>query len=51
MDAKGYNIIRPFFKWAYNKPFRADQNDVIKNFAVIMNAVVKKVDCTSEIYL
>ena len=28
------------------KTFRANQNDVIKNFAVVMGAVIKKVDCS-----
>ena len=27
------------------KPFHAYENDVIKNFAVIMNAFIKRVDC------
>ena len=27
-------------------PFPADYNDVIKNFALVMSAVVKKVGCT-----
>ena len=27
------------------KPFCANQNDVIKNFAVVMSVVVKMVDC------
>ena len=29
------------------KPFFAKQNDVIKNFAVVMSAVIKKVDCSN----
>ena len=27
------------------KPFLANQNDVIKNFAVVMSVVVKRADC------
>ena len=30
------------------KPFRAYQNDIIKNFAVVMNAVIKRVDCNTK---
>ena len=28
------------------KPFFANQNDVIKNFAVVMSVVIKRVDCS-----
>ena len=30
------------------KPFRVNQNDVIKYFAVIMSAAIKRVDCTTK---
>ena len=26
-------------------PFRSNQNDFVKNFAVVMSAIVKRVDC------
>ena len=29
-------------------PFCAYQNDVMKNFAVVMNAVIQKVNCTKK---
>ena len=30
------------------KPFRANHNDLVKNFAVVMSAVMKRVDCRSK---
>ena len=29
------------------RPFRANQNEVITNFAVVMSAVIKRVDCAT----
>ena len=30
------------------KPFCANQNDIIKNFAVVMSAVIKRADCSKS---
>ena len=32
------------------KPFRANQSDIVKNFAVVMSAVIKRVDCIIKQY-
>ena len=34
----------------YMALFHAKQNDVIKNFAVAMSAVIKRVDCIWEVW-
>ena len=42
----GVPILKHITVFRTIKPSGADQNDDIKNFAVVMSAVVKRVDCT-----
>ena len=41
-------LYMPFrhFMAGHKKPFGANQNDVVKHFAVVMSAVIKRVDCS-----